>query len=56
MTDLSTWTDHVVGDVSGTSNGAIITIEENGDEADTVTVSIPISGARAFARLRVEVD
>ena len=54
--DLSTWTDHVVGDVSGTSNGAIITIEENGDEADTVTVSIPISGARAFARLRVEVD
>lgn len=52
---LSTWTDHVVGDVSGTSNGATITIEENGDAADTVTVRIPTTGTRAFARLRVEV-
>ena len=53
--DLSTWTEHVVGADSGTSNGATITIEEYGDADDTVTVSIPFTGARAFARLAVTI-
>ena len=51
--DLAAWTDHTVGATSGTSNGAIIAVEENGTAPDSITVLIPLDGAaRKFVRLQ----
>ncbi len=56
-TNLSTWTDVTIGAASAAAdaNGIVVTVEENGAAADSVTVSIPLaraSGGRLFGALR----
>lgn len=50
--DLTTWTSNLVGTSSGTESGVIVTVEENGDSPDLITVSVPAgSNKKLFSRL-----
>jgi hypothetical protein len=54
--DFSTWTSAAVGAGGGTSGNATIVVNENGSNADLITVSVPKSVAangRLFGRIRV---
>lgn len=50
--DFITWTGNPVGASSSTQSGVIVTVEENGDSPDLVTVSVPVgANTKFFSRL-----